>query len=89
MQLKGLDSKSISDVCKGQASASTDKITFALYGKEDKLMEFARSNQNWYDRLNKIKENYDEKYKDNKMVRQEGVCLQLYLVVSMHCLVMR
>lgn len=74
LQLKGLDSKSISDVCKGQASGGTDKITFALYGKEDKLMEFARSNQNWYDRfLNKIKENYDYSYKKTiKFVQQIG-----------------
>lgn len=74
LQLKGLDSKSISDVCKGQTSGGTDEITFALYGKEDKLLKFARSNQSWYDRfVNKIKENYDYSYKKTmKFVQQIG-----------------
>ena len=41
LQLKGLDSKSISDICKGEA----DKITFALYGKEDELLKFTKNKQ--------------------------------------------
>lgn len=41
LQLKGLDSKSISDICKGEA----DKITFALYGKEDELLKFTKKKQ--------------------------------------------
>lgn len=60
LQLKGLDSKSIADICKGEANGGTDKITFALYGKEDKLIAFAKSKQSWYSGfVNKIKENYD------------------------------
>lgn len=60
LQLKGLDSKSIADICKGKANGGTNKITFALYGKEDKLIDFAKSKESWYSGfVNKIKENYN------------------------------
>ena len=34
-------------------------ITFALYGKEDKLIDFAKSKESWYSSfINRIKENF-------------------------------
>ena len=60
LQLKGIDSKSISDICKGKVHGGTDKITFALYGKEDELIGFAKSKQGWVKSfLNNMKEKYD------------------------------
>lgn len=60
LQLKGLDSKSIADICKGKANGGTDEITFALYGKEDKLIDFAKSKESWYSSfINRIKENFN------------------------------
>ena len=64
LQLKGLDSKSISDICKGEA----DKITFALYGKEDELLKFTKNKQTLVDSfLNKWRDNID--YTIDKVLR--------------------
>ena len=59
LQLKGLDSRSISDICKGQ----TSEITFALYVKKKKLFQFAKENQSYLTQfineiINKIKFTY-------------------------------
>lgn len=60
LQLKGLDSKSISDICKGEKHGGRDEITFALYGKEDELIDFVKSKQGWVESfLNNMKEKYD------------------------------
>ena len=60
LQLKGLDSKSISDICKGKESGGTDEITFALYGKDNELVEFAKNKQGWVESfVNDMKERYD------------------------------
>ena len=60
LQLKGLDSKSISDICKGKKHGGRDEITFALYGKEDELVDFAKSKQGWVDGLkNKLQDQYE------------------------------
>ena len=81
LQLKGLDSKSIADICKGKENGGTDKITFALYGKEDKLIDFAKSKQSWYSSvINTIKQNYNYgKMKAFRVLRQiSGVAATLF-----------
>lgn len=81
LQLKGLDSKSIADICKGKANGGTDVITFALYGKEDKLIDFAKSQESWYSGfVNKIKANYNYgKVKALRVFKQiSGVAATLF-----------
>lgn len=81
LQLKGLDSKSIADICKGEANGGTDEITFALYGKEDKLINFAKSKQSWLSGImNKITENYNYgKDRAKRVFRQiSGVAATLF-----------
>ncbi len=74
LQLKGLDSKSISDICKGEKHGGRDEITFALYGKENELVEFAKSKQGWVKSvLNNMKERYEFGVNRTKqLVKQVG-----------------
>jgi hypothetical protein len=70
LQLKGLDSKSISDICKGK----TSKITFALYVEKRNLFKFAKENQSYLTQLiNKYKNKINYTYKKANSYAQTGI----------------
>jgi len=70
LQLKGLDSKSISDICEGKKS----KITFALYVEKRTLFKFAKENQSYLTQLiNKSKNKIQYTYRKANWYAQKGV----------------